>query len=71
VVDVLTNIWVGDEAARAAVEQLSGDIGMQALYGGPLERAATQEAFADILMSIVKDAGAGLLFYRFAPPGDI
>ena len=65
------NLWVGDEGARAAVEQLSRDIGMEARYGGPLERAATQEAFADILMSIVQDAGVGLLFYRFAAPGTI
>lgn len=35
------NIWVGDEGARTAVEQLSRDIGMEALYGRPLERAAT------------------------------
>ena len=40
------NLWVGDEAARAAVEQLSRDIGMEAIHGGPLERAAAQEAFA-------------------------
>lgn len=63
-----SNIWVGDEGARAAVEQLSRDIGMQALNGGPLERAATQEAFGYILVSIVQDAGVGLLFYRFAAP---
>jgi 8-hydroxy-5-deazaflavin:NADPH oxidoreductase len=64
------NLWVGDEGARGAVEQLSRDIGMEAVYGGPLERAATQEAFAEILVSIVQDAGAGPLFYRFAPPKD-
>jgi hypothetical protein len=62
------NIWVGDEGARAAVEQLSRDIGMEPLNGGPLEHAAIQEAFAKMLMSIVKDAGDGLLFYRFAAP---
>jgi hypothetical protein len=62
------NIWVGDEGARAAVEQLSRDIGMQALNGGPLERAAIQEAFGYILNSIVEDTGEGLVFYRFAAP---
>lgn len=62
------NIWVGDEGARAAVEQLSRDIGMESVNGGPLERAATQEAFALMLMAIVKDVGDGLLFYRFAAP---
>jgi predicted dinucleotide-binding enzyme len=66
-----SNIWVGDEGARAAVEQLSRDIGMQALNGGPLERAATQEAFGYILNSIVQDAGVGLLFYRFAAPQNL
>lgn len=62
------NIWTGDEQARDAVEQLSRDIGMQARHGGPLEQAATQEAFADLFMSIVKDAGLGLVFYRYAAP---
>jgi len=65
------NLWVGDEDARAAVEQLTRDIGMEALCGGSLERAATQEAFAYILMSIVQDVGAGLLFYRFAAPENL
>jgi 8-hydroxy-5-deazaflavin:NADPH oxidoreductase len=65
------NIWVGDEGARAVVDRLSRDIGMQALNGGPLERAATQEAFGYLLNSIVQDAGEGLLFYRFAPPRDL
>jgi predicted dinucleotide-binding enzyme len=63
------NIWVGDEGARAAVEQLCRDIGMQALNGGPLSRAATQEDFGYILNAIVADAG-GLVFYRFATPSD-
>jgi 8-hydroxy-5-deazaflavin:NADPH oxidoreductase len=61
------NIWVGDEAARAPVEQLSRDIGMEPLNGGPLANAAIQEEFAAVLMAIVRDAG-GLLFYRFASP---
>lgn len=65
------NIWVGDEGARAAVEQLSRDIGMEPVNGGPLEHAAIQEAFAKMLMSIVKDAGVGLLFYRFAAPQEV
>lgn len=61
------NIWVGDEGARAAVEQLSRDIGMEPVNGGPLEYAAIEEAFAKVLMAIAKDVG-GLLFYRFAVP---
>ena len=46
-----SNLWVGDEGARDAVEQLSRDIGMEAVYGGPLERAATAEAFTEILIT--------------------
>ena len=51
------------------VEQLSSDIGMRAIHGGPLHRAATQEAFAEMLMSVVADLGSGLVFYRFDVPG--
>lgn len=65
------NLWVGDEGARAAVEQLSRDVGMEAVYGGPLDRAATQEAFAYIFVSIIKDVGADPLFYRFAAPENL
>ena len=61
------NLWVGDDGARDAVEQLSRDIGMEAVYGGPLDRAATDEAFAEILITILREAG-GLVFYRFATP---
>ena len=43
-------------------------MGMDPVNGGPLEHAATQEAFALMFMSIVKDVGDGLLFYRFATP---
>jgi predicted dinucleotide-binding enzyme len=64
-----SNIWVGDDGARAAVEQLSRDIGMQAVYGGPLSRSASQEAFGYLLNSMVADLG-GLVFYRFATPED-
>ena len=61
------NLWVGDEEARPAVEQLTRDMGMVPIHGGPLERAATQEEFAFMYLSIVKDLDQGLLFYRFAP----
>ena len=62
------NLWTGDESARAAVEQLTRDMGMEPVNGGDLEQAATQEAFAFMLVAIVKDVGDGLLFYRFATP---
>jgi 8-hydroxy-5-deazaflavin:NADPH oxidoreductase len=64
-----SNLWVGDEGARDAVEQLSRDVGMEAVYGGPLERAATAEAFTEILITILQGAGAPV-FYRFATPQD-
>jgi 8-hydroxy-5-deazaflavin:NADPH oxidoreductase len=62
------NIWVGDEGARAAVDQLSRDIGMEPLNGGPFEYAAIEEEFAKMLVAMVRDAGNGLLSYRFATP---
>jgi predicted dinucleotide-binding enzyme len=60
-----SNLWVGDDGAREAVEQLTRDIGMDPVYGGPLERAATAERFAEILITIFQDAGAPIV-YRFA-----
>lgn len=62
------NIWVGDDEARPAVEQLTRDIGMEPLHGGGLELASVQEAFAVMLMGFVADRGEGLLFYRFGSP---
>jgi hypothetical protein len=43
---------------------------MEAVYGGPLERAATAEAFAEILVTILQGAGAPV-FYRFATPQNL
>jgi predicted dinucleotide-binding enzyme len=63
-----SNIWVGDEGARAAVEQLTRDIGMEPIHGGPLGLASVQESFAVMLMGFVADRGDGLLLYRFASP---
>jgi predicted dinucleotide-binding enzyme len=65
-----SNLWVGDEGARVAVEQLGADIGMEAAYGGPLERAATAEAFTEIFISVYQEAGAPI-FYRFATPENL
>jgi predicted dinucleotide-binding enzyme len=63
-----SNIWVGDDGARAAVEQLTREIGMEPLHGGPLELASVQEAFGVMLMGFVADRGEGLLYYRFGAP---
>ena len=65
------NIRVGDEDARAAVEQLSRDIGMEPLNAGPLENAAIDEEFAKMLIAMLRDTGDGLLFYRFAAPQNL
>ncbi len=46
------------------------DIGMEAAYGGPLERAAVAEAFTEIFISVRQEAGAPI-FYRFATPEGI
>jgi predicted dinucleotide-binding enzyme len=62
------NIWVGDEGARVAVEQLTRGIGMEPLHAGPLELASAAETFALMLVNIVRDLDQGLLYYRFAPP---
>ena len=62
------NIWVGDEGARVAVEQLTRGIGMEPLHAGPLELASAAETFAVMLVNIVRDLDQGLLYYRFAPP---
>jgi predicted dinucleotide-binding enzyme len=52
------------------VEQLSRDIGMEAAYGGPLERAAVAEGFTELLISVYQEAGAPI-FHRFATPRDL
>jgi 8-hydroxy-5-deazaflavin:NADPH oxidoreductase len=62
-----SNIWVGDDGARDAVEQLSHDIGMRAVRGGPLRMAAAQENFGYLMNAIAADFGE-LFFYRFATP---
>jgi predicted dinucleotide-binding enzyme len=64
------NLWVGDDGAREVVEQLSRDIGMEAAYGGPLERAAVAEGFTELLISVYQEAGAPI-FHRFATPRDL
>jgi 8-hydroxy-5-deazaflavin:NADPH oxidoreductase len=62
------NIWVGDEDARSAVEQLTRDVGMEPLHAGPLELAAAAETFAAMFVNIMRDLDQGLLYYRFATP---
>lgn len=62
-----SNIWCGDEEARATVEQLNRDAGYDPVYAGPLENAAMQESFIQLTFAIVKEGGMGPFFYRIAP----
>jgi predicted dinucleotide-binding enzyme len=61
------NVWCGDEAARAAVEQLSRDAGYDPIYAGGLENAAVMESALRFLFAIAQ-GGMGAFFYRMAPP---
>jgi 8-hydroxy-5-deazaflavin:NADPH oxidoreductase len=62
-----SNIWCGDDEARDLVEQLNRDAGYEPVCAGPLENAAAQEQFINLVFAIVQ-AGAGPFFYRIAPP---
>ena len=61
------NLWCGDEEAREVVERLNRDAGYEPVYEGPLENAATQEAFAGLIRGIAQ-SGMGPFVYRMAPP---
>ena len=62
-----SNIWCGDEDARAVVEQLNRDAGYEPVYAGQLENAAAQERFIGLVFGIAQ-GGFGPFFYRIAPP---
>jgi 8-hydroxy-5-deazaflavin:NADPH oxidoreductase len=61
-----SNIWSGDEEARAVVEQLIRDAGYDPAYAGPLEQAAAQEAAIGLFFGLSQVSGR--FFYRFATP---
>jgi 8-hydroxy-5-deazaflavin:NADPH oxidoreductase len=63
-----SNLWCGDEEARAAVEQLNRDAGYDPVYAGGLENAGLQEESLKLVFAI-NQAGMGPFFYRIAPPG--
>ena len=64
-----SNIWSGDEEARAVVEQLNRDAGYEPRYGGPLENAGAQEQFLKVFFAISGEVGP--FVYRFAPPEEL
>jgi len=61
------NLWCGDDDARQVVEQLNLDAGYEPIYAGPLENAAVQERFIDLVFAINR-GGLGRFLYRMAPP---
>lgn len=62
-----SDLWCGDEEARAVVERLSRDAGYEPVYAGPVENAAAQEAFLQLVFAIEQD-GMGPFLYRMGPP---
>jgi predicted dinucleotide-binding enzyme len=61
-----SDLWCGDEAARAVVEQLNLDAGYDPVYTGSIENAAAQEAMINIIFAIGEAMGP--FVYRMAPP---
>src|SRR5919201_1228928 len=47
-----SNLWCGDEEAREVVEQLIRDAGYDPVYAGPLENAALQEGFIQLVFAV-------------------
>jgi hypothetical protein len=65
-----SNLWCGDEAARAAVEQLSRDAGYDPVSAGPITNATEQENLIKIIFAI-NQSGLGPFVYRIAHPEDL
>jgi 8-hydroxy-5-deazaflavin:NADPH oxidoreductase len=59
-------LYVADEAAVAATEQLIRDAGYDPVGAGGLENARALEDFVPGLLAKI-----GRVFYRFAPPGEL
>ena len=63
-----SNVWSGDEEARAVVEQLNRDVGYEPVHAGGLENAAAQEAAIGLFFALAQSQGR--FFYRFAEPDE-
>jgi 8-hydroxy-5-deazaflavin:NADPH oxidoreductase len=61
-----SNLWCGDDEARAVVEQLNRDAGYDPVYAGPLDNAGGLERFLPIMFAINR-GGMGPFVYRMAP----
>jgi predicted dinucleotide-binding enzyme len=62
-----SNIWCGDDGARAAAQELITDAGYEPVYAGGIENAAMLEAFLALEFAIAQ-GGLGQFFYRIAEP---
>jgi 8-hydroxy-5-deazaflavin:NADPH oxidoreductase len=65
-----SNIWCGDDSARAVVEQLSRDAGYDPVSAGPITNASEQENLIKIIFAI-NQSGFGPFVYRIAHPEDL
>ena len=65
-----SNLWCGDDEARAVVEQLSRNAGYDPVYAGPLTNAADQEHLIKIIFAI-NQGGLGPFVYRIAHPDQL
>lgn len=65
-----SNLWCGDEQARAAVEQLSRDAGYEPVSMGPLSNAVLQESLIMPVFAIAQ-SGTGPFVLRIASPENL
>ena len=61
------NLYVAEEGAREATEQLIRDAGFEPVFAGGLENARMLETHLQLLMAI-NNAGMGRIFYRYWAP---
>jgi predicted dinucleotide-binding enzyme len=61
-----SNIWSGDEEARAVVEQLNRDAGYEPVCAGGLDKTAAQEQGIGLIFAVSQASGP--FFYRMVPP---
>jgi predicted dinucleotide-binding enzyme len=66
-----SNLYCGDDEARAATEELTRDAGYEPVYAGSLEQARMLEDVVAGLEMPIARAGRGPFFYRIAGPDDL
>jgi 8-hydroxy-5-deazaflavin:NADPH oxidoreductase len=64
-----SNLWCGDEEARAVVEQLSLDAGYDPVFVGGLDKAPDQEAMVGAVIDLLHQRGPYV--YRIALPEEL